>query len=57
MITPFFTLLPNDKTHAIRADLGSTTKPTLVTDKVTHVAIAPILSTMSTDSNFDVRVS
>ena len=51
------TLLPNGKAHAIPAEIGTTIKPTPVTDNVTVVVVvAPIVTTVSTDSNIDLIV-
>ena len=47
----------NDKAHAIPADIGKTTKPISVIDKVFEVDVAPIITVASTDSNFVFRVS
>ena len=44
-------LLPKDRRQAIPADIGTTTKPTPVTDNVTDVVDSPIITTVSTDSN------
>ena len=49
-------LLPNDKAHAIPAEIGTTIKPTPVTYKVTDVVVAPIMTTVSTDSSIEVSV-
>ena len=48
------TLLPNDRGQAIPADCGTTIKPTPVTDNVTDVVVAPIITTVSSDSNTEV---
>ena len=49
-------LLPNDKVQAIPADIGKTTEPTPVTDKVIEVDVAPMITIESTDSNSVFRV-
>ena len=51
MINLCNTLLPNDRPHAIPADIGKIIKPTAVTDKVIEVDVAPRLTILSTDSN------
>ena len=51
MINLCNTLLPNDRVHAIPADIGKTSKPIPVTDKVIEVDVAPIITILSTDSN------
>ena len=50
------TLLPNDRAHAIPEEIGTTIKPTLVTDNVTGVVVEPIITTVWTDSNIEVSV-
>ena len=49
------TFLPNDRTEAIPADIGTTIKPTSVADEVTDVVVAPLLTTVSADSSIEVR--
>ena len=56
MINLCNTLLPNDKVHAIPADIGRTIKPIPVIDKVSKVDVAPIIAIVSTDSNTVSRV-
>ena len=50
------TLLPNRRVHAIPADIGKTIKPIPLTDKVIEVDVVPIITIVSTDSNFVLRV-
>ena len=50
------TFLPNDRAEAIPADIGTTIKPTPVTDEVLDVVVAPPITTVSTDSSIEVRV-
>ena len=49
-------LLPNDKVHAIPADIGRIMKPIPVIDKVIEVDVAPMITMLSTDSNIVFRV-
>ena len=56
MIIFCITLLPNCITHAIPEEIQTAIKPTQVTDKLTEVAVAPIITTLSTDSNTEVSV-
>ena len=56
MIILCITLLPNDRAHAIPAEIGTTTKPTRVTDNITDVVVEPITTTVWTDSNIEVSV-
>ena len=56
MINSCNTLLPNDRVHAIPADMGRTIKPIPVTDKVIEVDVAPMITILSTDSNTMFRV-
>ena len=51
MINLCNTLLPNDRVHAIAADIGKTVKPTAVIDRVIEVDVAPMIIILSTDSN------
>ena len=51
MITLCITLLPNNKVHAIPAEIGKTIKPIPVTKKVIEVDVLPIISIESSDSN------
>ena len=55
MIILCITLLPNDRTLAIPAELGTNIKPTPVTDNVT-VVVAPISATVATYSIIEVSV-
>ena len=48
------TLKPDDRAQAIPPEIGYTINPTPVTGNVTDVAVAPIITTVSTDSNIDV---
>ena len=50
------TLLPNDKVHAIPADIGKIFQPKPVIDKVIEVEVAPMITIDSTDSNIMFRV-
>ena len=43
------TLLPNDRVHAIPADIGKTIKPTSVIHKVLEVDVAPMITIESID--------
>ena len=54
MINLCITLLP--RAHAIPAEIGTTIKPTPVTDNVTGVVVEPIITTVWTDSNIEVSV-
>ena len=45
------TLLPTDKQQTIPAEIGTTTKPIPVIDRVVEVEVAPIITIESTDSN------
>ena len=56
MINLCYTLLPNDKVHAIPAAIGKIIKPIPVTDKIIEVDVAPIITILSTDSNIVFRV-
>ena len=56
MINLCTTLLPNDRAHANPAEIGTTIKPTPVTDNVTCVVVEPIITTVWTDSNIEVSV-
>ena len=49
-------MLPNDRAHAVPAEIGTTFKPIPVTNKLSDVVVEPIKTTESTDSNFEVRV-
>ena len=51
-----YCFLPNDKAHAIPADIGTTVKPTPTTDKIADVLVAPKMTTVSIDSNIEIRV-
>ena len=50
------TLLPNDRVHAIPADLVKIIEPTPVTDKIFEVDVAPMIIILSTDSKTVFRV-
>ena len=43
MINLFNTLLPNDRVQAILADIGKTTKPIPVIDRLIAVDVAPMV--------------
>ena len=47
-------LLPNDRAHAIPAEIGTTIKTTPLTDNVTGVVVEPRITTVWTDSIIDV---
>ena len=50
------TLLPNDRVHAIPADIGEIIKPIPVIDRVIEVNVAPMIILLSTDSKTVFRV-
>ena len=50
------TLLLNDNAHAIPAEVYKIIKPTPVIDKIKEVDVAPIITNVSSDSNFVFRV-
>ena len=52
MINSCDTLLPNDRVHAIPADIGKIIKPKPIIDKVE----APMIKKLSTDSSIVFRV-
>ena len=54
MIMLCITILPNDKSQTVPAEIGFTIKPTPLNDKVITVVVAPIITTASTDSSFEV---
>ena len=56
MISLCNTLLLNDRVHAIPADISKILKPIPVVDKLIEVDVAPIITCVSTDSNFVFRV-
>ena len=56
MIFFFNTLLSNDKVKVIPAEFGTTINPTAKSDNVTDFVVAPIMATVSTDSNIEVKV-
>ena len=56
MIILCIILLPIDRAHAFPAEIGTTIKPTPVTDKVTGLVVEPIITTVWTDSNIEVSV-
>ena len=49
-------MLPNDRVHAIPADIDKTIKPIPVIDRVIEVDVAGIMKIVSTDSNIVFRV-
>ena len=49
-------LLPSDGAQVIPADMGKIIKPTPVTDRVTEIDVAPMITMLSTDSNIVFRV-
>ena len=48
--------LPNDGGKAVSAENGPTINPTPVTDSVTDVAVGPIRTAVTVDTDFDVSV-
>ena len=56
MINLCNTLFPNDRVHAILADIGKIIRSTPAFDKVIEVDNAPLSTIVSFDSNFVVRV-
>ena len=50
MINLCNTLLPNDRVHAIPADMGKIIKPIPVIDRVIEVDVAAMITILSTDS-------
>ena len=50
------TLLPNDKVQAMPADFGKIIKPLPVIDRVIEINVAPMITTLSIDSNTVYRV-
>ena len=56
MINLCNTLLRNDRVLAKPADIGKILKPTPITDKVTEVDVAVMITIESTDSHFVFRV-
>ena len=46
------TSLPNDRVHAIPADIGKIFKPTTVIDKLIENDVAPIITVVFTATNF-----
>ena len=55
MIFLWNTLLINDKKHAIPADFGKIFRSLPVIDKIIEVDVAPIITSVSTDSNIVFR--
>ena len=56
MIVLCNTLLPNDRVHAIPADIGKIIKPIPVTDRVIEVDVTPMITIVCTDSKIVFRV-
>ena len=56
MVILCITLSPNDRAQAILQEIGTTINPTPVTENGIVVVVAPILTTVSTDSNLVVSV-
>ena len=56
MIIFCITFLPNERAEAILAENGTTINPTPVYDNVTDVVVAPIVTTVSTDSENQISV-
>ena len=50
------TLLPNDRVHAIPADIGKVIKPIPLIDRVIEVGVAAIIRIVCTDSKNVFRV-
>ena len=48
--------LPNDRVQAIRADIVKIIKPIPVIERVIEFDVGPIITIVSTDSNFVLRV-
>ena len=51
MIVLCNTLLPNDRVHAIPADIGKKFIPTPIIDRVVEIDVAPRKTTVSTGSS------
>ena len=51
MINLCNTLLPSNRAQAIPADIGNTIRPMPVIDRIIEVDVAPMITTLSTDSN------
>ena len=49
-------MLPNDRAHAIPADIGEIIEPKPVIDKVVEVDVAPMITIVSTDSRIVLMV-
>ena len=49
-------LIPNDRANRTPADIGTKVIATTVTDKFADAVIAPVITTVSTESNIDVSV-
>ena len=56
MISLCSTLLPNDKVHAIPADIGKIFKPIPGIDRIIEVDVSPIKTIVSSDSKIVFRV-
>ena len=56
MINLCNTLLPNDRVHAIPADIGKIFRPTPTTDKIIEVDVAPMITILSTDYKIVFRL-
>ena len=61
VLTTFFivlgnTLLTRDRAHAMAAEIGTTIKPTPVTDEVKDAVVGPIITSVSNYYNVEVRV-
>ena len=56
MINSCNTLLPNDRVHAIPADIGKTIKPKPVIARVIEVDVAAVIIILSTSSSIVFRV-
>ena len=55
MINLCNTLLPIDRVHALPTDIGKIIKPTPVIDRDIEVDVDPMITILSTDSNFVFR--
>ena len=48
--------MPIDRVHALPADIGKMFKPIPIVHRVIEVDVAPMIKTLSTDSNTVLRV-
>ena len=56
MIILCITLLPNNRVHAIPADIDETIEPIPVIDRILEVHVALLITIVSTDSKIVFRV-